>query len=152
MRSELAVRSRYIIRYHCAGLAKISVSIIWLPYRFDTSKKRSIVLLSQQFPDDSGFALSDISTVTVWNSCWYSGRLDPSDTQISGLSSRFPDSALTALSLSVQSLEKMISPSQPVYGKIDQAQRLNKPTVYPSRYKSHHRTRQGFVTANWRSR
>ncbi len=39
MRSELTVISQNVIRYCCAGFAKISVAIIRHPLRFQTSKK-----------------------------------------------------------------------------------------------------------------
>ncbi len=39
MRSELAVITCYVVRYRCAGFAKISVSIIRHPFCFQASKK-----------------------------------------------------------------------------------------------------------------
>jgi hypothetical protein len=66
MSFELAVISRYVIRYRCAGFAKISVSIIRHPFCFQTSKKtfHQAVDAPSNSPGDPGFALSDISTVT----------------------------------------------------------------------------------------
>lgn len=62
MWSELAVIFRNEVRYRCAGLTKVGIYII----RFQASEKPlHWIIYPGNFPSDSGFALSDISTITV---------------------------------------------------------------------------------------
>ena len=67
MRSELAVLSRDVIRYCCAGFAKISVSIIRHPLRFQISKKTFHPAVIPAFPRPD---ISHITTTDLIRFCY----------------------------------------------------------------------------------